>query len=99
MVALGWKREDSGITSDEYVLARFSKAKAEIQLRVRAEAKKTSAMISGDGLAWNKPLPTPAVRVSYEAWMRRGRKDATLDQLDAFAEEMRKIAPNSGGAR
>src|SRR5205085_9117929 len=48
MEALSWKREKAGVISDEYVFITFSKEKAEIQLRARAQAK-TSAMISGDG--------------------------------------------------
>ena len=81
----------SGITSDDYVLAIMSKSKAEVQLRVRAEPKKTSAMISGDGLLWSKSLPTSPVRISYETWMRRGHKAASLDHLEEFTAEMNKI--------
>ena len=73
MEMLEWKREDAGVMSDEYVLVTFSKEKAEIQLRVRAEAKKSAAMISGDGLLWDKPLPTPPVRISYGTWLSRDR--------------------------
>jgi WD40 repeat protein len=91
MEALGWKRTGSAVMSDEYVLVTFEKAKAEIQLRARAAAKATTAMISGDGLLWDKPLPVVAVAISYETWLRRNRKDATLDRLDEFAAEMHKI--------
>jgi WD40 repeat protein len=91
MEALGWKRASSGVTSDEYVLMSFEKGKAEIQLRARAAAKATTAMISGDGVLWNKPLPVVAVPISYETWLRRNRKDAALDLLDEFAAEMHKI--------
>ena len=77
---LDWKRESSGVVSDEYTLATFSKGKAEIQVRARAEAKKTTVSVSGDGLLWDKPLPTAPVRISYETWLRRDRKDATLDR-------------------
>jgi WD40 repeat protein len=89
--ALGWKRASSGVMSDEYVLMTFEKGKAEIQLRARAAVKATTAMISGDGLLWDKPLPAAAVPISYETWLRRNRKDATLDRLDEFAAEMHKI--------
>jgi hypothetical protein len=91
MESLGWKRTSSGVTSDEYVLMSFEKGKAEIQLRARAAVKAAAAMISGDGLLWNKPLPVAAVPISYETWLRRNRKDASLDWLDEFAAEMRKI--------
>jgi WD40 repeat protein len=91
LAELGWQRETSGVTSDEYVLVTFKKEKSEIEIRIRAEAKKSTAMIGGDGLHWSKPLPTPAVRVSYETWLRRGHKEATLDRLDEFLAEMHKL--------
>jgi WD40 repeat protein len=87
-----WKREGTGIISDDYVFITFSKEKAEIQLRARGGAQKATATISGDGLLWTKPLPTPPVRISYETWLRRDHKVATLDLLDEFAKEMHKIA-------
>ena len=94
MQSLDWKREDAGIVSDDYVFITFSKDKAEIQLRARSDGKKSTAMISGDGLLWDKPLPTAPVRISYETWLRRNRKAASLDQLDEFAAEMHKIPPS-----
>jgi hypothetical protein len=69
----------------------YVKEKAEIQLRARSGAPSTTAMISGDGLLWDKPLPMAPVRISYENWLRRNRHDATLDRLDEFAAEMHKI--------
>lgn len=98
MEALGWKRDGAGILSDEYSFITYAKDKAEIQLRARGQNKKATAMIRGDGLLWSKPLPTPPVRISYEAWLRRNRKDATLDLLDEFVEEMHKIPASSGKA-
>jgi WD40 repeat protein len=98
MESLEWQREGAGIVSDEYVFITFSNAKAEIQLRARAAAKNSTAMISGDGLLWTKTLPTPPVRISYGTWLRRDHKDATLDQLDEFAAEMHKI-PDSGKSK
>ncbi len=77
--------------SDDYVLMIFTKGKTEIELRARAAAKATTAMISGDGLLWDKPLPVAAVPISYGTWLRRNRKDATLDRLDEYAAEMHKI--------
>ena len=91
MRGLEWKKEDSGVDSDEYVLVTWTKGKKEIQLRARTAPGKTTAMISGDGLAWTKPLPTPPVRISYETWLRRHHKQANLDQLNEFADEMLKI--------
>ena len=77
--------------SDDYVFMIFAKGKAEIELRSRMAGKATTAMISGDGLFWDKPLPVAAVPISYETWLRRNRKDATLEKLDEFAAEMQKI--------
>lgn len=88
---LEWKREGTGVVSDDYVFITWSKSKAEIQLRARGDAQKGSAMISGDGLLWSKPLPTAPVRISYETWLRRNRREATLDRLDEFAKEMNAI--------
>lgn len=90
---LGWKREESGVTSDEYVLVTCSKGKAEIQLRARSISAKTTVMVSGDGLAWGKPLPAAPVRISYGTWLRRERKAATLELLDEFAKEMLGLQP------
>jgi hypothetical protein len=97
MESLQWKREGAGIVSDDYTFITFSKERAEIQLRARAAEKKATAMFSGDGLLWSKPLPTAPVRISYEAWLRRGHKDATLDQLDEFDAEMHKIPAGGKG--
>jgi WD40 repeat protein len=94
--AFDWKRDSAGVASDDYVLVTYTKAKAEIQLRARAIGKKSAAMISGDGLLWAKP--TAPVRISYAAWLRRNGREATLDLLDEFAAEMRKI-PAAGKGR
>jgi hypothetical protein len=91
MDALGWKRTKSGINSDEYVLASFANGKAEISLRARPSGKATTASIGGDGLLWDKALPVAPVPISYETWLRRNRKDASLELLDRFAAEMHKI--------
>jgi WD40 repeat protein len=91
MESAKWKREDAGVTSEEYVFITCSKGEAEIQLRARVGDKKATAMISGDGLLWAKPLPSPPVRVSYGSWLRRNQYDATLDRLGEFAAEMHKI--------
>jgi hypothetical protein len=97
LTALDWKRQKAGVMSDEYVLLTLSKAKAEIQIRARAvNGKSSSVIISGNGLLWGKPLPTPPVRLSYETWLRRNRFEATLDRLDEFSTEMHKI-PVAGG--
>jgi len=92
MELLEWKRESRGLVSEEYTFATFTKGKAEIQIRAHLkEFKGSSAGVSGDGLLWTKPLPTPPIRVSYETWLRRDRRDTTLDRLDEFADEMKKL--------
>ena len=89
---LGFKRDPSGVSSDDYVLATFNRGAAEIQLRARAvDVKNSTVIISGDGLLWTKPPPAPPVRISYETWLRRHRYDGTLDRLDEFSAEMRSI--------
>jgi hypothetical protein len=93
MTALGWTRERAGVQSEEYVFITLANEKQEIQLRARlADTKNCSAIISGDGLLWTKPLPTAPVRISYETWLRRNRYDASLDRLDQFSSEMKKIS-------
>lgn len=97
MDALQWKRDGAGIVGDDYTFITYAKDKAEIQLRARPQGKNATAMISGDGLLWTKPLPTAPVRVSYETWLRRNRRDATLDRLDEFVAEMHKIPAKGAG--
>ncbi len=94
MVALEWKQEDRGVKSDDYTFLTFTKGKAELQLRARlVDGKNSAVMIGGDGLLWNKPLPTPPERISYSTWLRRDKRSASLEWLDQFAEEMRAIPP------
>ena len=95
MEGLGWKRDGTGILSDDYVFITYTSAKAELQLRATGDSKSSKAMISGDGLLFTKPLPTAPVRISYETWLRRNGHRASLDLLDPFAEEMRKIPANN----
>lgn len=91
MEALKWTRDGAGIVGDDYTFITFKQGKGEIKIRARTADKKATAMIGGDGLLWTKPLPTAPVRISYETWLRRGRRNATLDLLDEFAAEMQKI--------
>lgn len=91
MEALGWERDGAGIVGDDYTFITFKQGKAELELRARGQGKSSSVMLGGDGLLWTKPLPAAPVRISYETWLRRGKQPATLDLLDEFADEMRKI--------
>lgn len=98
MEGLGWKRDGAGVLSDEYCFVTYELGKSEIQFRGRADGKKTSVIVSGDGLLWTKPLPAAPVRISYETWLRRSGKPASLEYLDEFAAEMHKI-PETAAAK
>jgi hypothetical protein len=97
MEGLGWKREGAGILDDEYSFVTYELDNIEIQLRARGANDKSSVSISGDGILWTKALPTTAVRISYETWLRRNRKLASLEHLDEFAAEMAKIPASAKG--
>jgi hypothetical protein len=99
MEGLAWTRDGAGVLSDDYVFITYTSGKVELQLRATGSSKSSKAIISGDGLLWTKPLPTSPVRVSYETWLRRGGKRATLDHLDTFAAEMREIPANKGASQ
>ena len=96
---LNWKKDGAGVVSEEYTFITLKNEKPEIQIRIRAQGTTSSAMVSGDGFLWTKPLPTAPVRVSYATWLRRDRKPATLDLLDRFAEEMHKIPAPTGATK
>lgn len=88
----GWKSDGSGVKSNEYLLARFSKGKAELTLRATLRDNHINASISGDGLIWTKPLPVAKQVIPYETWLRINRHPATLDLLDKYTSEMKEIA-------
>ena len=96
MTEAEWKRDGAGVLSEEYSLVTFEQDKTEIELRARAADTKATAMISGDGLLWSKPLPAAPIRISYETWLRRNQKKASLGFLDEFLEEMHKIPEPAG---
>ncbi len=91
----GWKTDGSGVKSEEYLLARFNKGKAEITLRATLSGNSVKATFSGDGLLWSKPLPGLKQLVSYETWLRVNQQPATLDLLDTFNAEMKTIATST----
>ncbi len=93
---LGWNRDKSGVVSDDYVLATYLKGKTEVQVRARlVENQNSSVIVSGDGMMWAKLLPAPPERVSFGTWLRRNRREASLELLNEFAKEMEKITPSS----
>ncbi|MFO1064229.1 MAG: hypothetical protein U0892_10225 [Pirellulales bacterium] len=96
---LGWERDSRGVVSDDYTLATFKHGKAETALRIRQEGSGVSVQVGADELQWDKPLPTAAVRISYETWLKRNRYDATIDRLDAFESEMLKIPAPAAPAK
>lgn len=96
---MGWKKDGSGVVSDEYTFITLKNEKPEVQIRIRAQGTTSSVMVGGDGLLWTKPLPTAPVRVSYATWLRRDRKPATLTLLDQFLEEMRKIPASTANPK
>ncbi|MFK7738544.1 MAG: WD40 repeat domain-containing protein [Pirellulaceae bacterium] len=90
--SLGWIRNDSGIRDDDYALATFEKQDISISIRARpTEGKLVDVNVEGRGLLWSKALPVKPVRVAYQTWLRRNKFTATLDRLDQFVAEMKKL--------
>ena len=88
---LDWKPEAGGIRDEEYTLLRFRKGKKEITLRARSKDGHAMLSFEGDGLVWNKELPTGKKIVSYETWLRLNKQPAGLELLDRYETEMRAI--------
>lgn len=93
--SLGWKTDGRGVKSAEYLLAEFTKDKAEFTLRATLRDGEIQASFQGDGLLWAKPLPTAKQVIAYETWLRINRLPATLDLLDQYTLEMKTIAGGS----
>jgi hypothetical protein len=90
---LGWERSTTGVVSDDYTFATFTKGKAEVEVRIRKTADGAAVQVGGDELLWTKRPPAPPSRISYGTWLRRHRHPATLDRLDEFVKEMLAIPP------
>lgn len=86
---LGWELQGQGITSEDYVFLTFTKSEAEIELRARTRDGQATVNIQGDGLRWNKRLPSGPRLVSYETWLRLNKHPATLELLDDYVQAMR----------
>jgi len=95
LAASGWKLEEGGIRAEDYTLLNFTKDEKEIALRARSKVGNADVSFQGDGLLWTKELPTGKQIVAFETWLRLNKLPATLDLLDRYEAEMRKIA--SGG--
>ena len=88
---IGWKKEGSGIQSDDYVFLTFVKDKQEIELRARMTNNKSTVNIQGDGLLWTKELTGGKKVVSYETWLKTHNHLASLDLLDQYLAEMKQL--------
>lgn len=95
MEALGWKHDGRGIRESDYVFLTFEKDDREIQIRARLSDQNAIVNVQGDGILWAKPLPGGNQVIPYEAWLRRQKRPAGLQDLDTWESEMRAIA---GGA-
>ncbi len=96
LAELGWKVEEGGVRSDDYVYITFEQDDAEIEFRARLTDGKASLNIQGDGIVWTKPLPGGPAIVSYETWLRRGHHPASLDTLDEYTAEMKALQQAGG---
>jgi hypothetical protein len=88
----GWTTKGTGIRSDDYVFLTFSREKAEIELRARLTGGEATLNVQGDGILWTKPLPGGQQVISYETWLRRNQRPASLELLDEYVAAMRAIA-------
>ena len=87
----GWKTDGSGVKSDDYLLAEYTKEKAEVTLRATLRGGEIQATLSGDGLLWTKALPVAKQVIAYETWLRIHQHPASLELLDTYIAEMKAI--------
>ena len=93
LAEIGWQRETFGVNSDEYISATHTKEKLELSIRYRlTDGKNSSVSVEGNGLLWNKPLPTAPKRISYGTWLMRHRYATSLERLGEFTSEMQKVS-------
>ncbi len=88
---LGWKEEPNGFRDEDYGFVTFSKGEVEIAVRVNSNSLGTTIGISEDGLLWDKPPNEAKVLISYEGWMRKNGRTASLNMLDEYIQEMRPL--------
>ena len=86
---LGWVLKEGGIRAEDYTLLDFRKGKKEITLRARPKDGNAVVNFEGNGLAWNKELPTGRPIVSYATWLRQQKLPASLDWLERYEADMR----------
>jgi WD40 repeat protein len=88
---LGWKEEPNGFRDEDYGFVTFTKDKVEVAVRVNSNSLGTTVGISEDGLLWDKPPIEAKVLISYEGWMRKNGRTASLKMLDEYTQEMRSL--------
>jgi WD40 repeat protein len=94
LAALGWTEEEGGIRDEEYTLIDFTKDEQEITLRARRQDSAAVVNFEGDGLRWTKELPGGKPVISYETWLRLGKRPPGLEGLEEYEAEMRAISAN-----
>lgn len=87
----GWTLAEGGIRAEDYALLTFNKAAQEIELRARLKDGNAVLNFQGDGLLWNKPLPSGKQVVAYETWLRLNKLPPGLEWLDRYEAEMRAL--------
>ncbi len=88
---LGWKEEPNGFRDEDYGFVTFTKDEVEVAVRVNSNSLGTTIGISDDGLLWDKPPIQAEVLISYEGWMRKNGRTASLKMLDEYIHEMRPL--------
>jgi WD40 repeat protein len=86
---LGWMLQKGGIRGEDYTLLEFHKGKKEITLRARVKDNSAKVNFQGNGLVWNKELPTGRPVVSYASWLRQQKLPASLDWIERYETDMR----------
>src|SRR5262249_11954226 len=90
---LGWELQKGGIRAEDYTLLEFHKGKKKITLGARPKDSNAVVNFQGNGLAWNKELPTGRQIVSYATWLRQQKLPASLDGLERYEAGMRSRTP------
>ena len=91
LATLGWEHNSRGIKEADFLLMTFKKDNAEITLRGRVHEGNSMVSAEGSGLGWSNPLPGGKQVISYETWLRRNNRQASLGLLDEYTAEMRSI--------
>lgn len=98
LTAVGWKLNGTGIKDNDYLMMNFEKGDAGLTLRGRISGDNAVINVQGEGLLWSKELPGGKKKISFEAWLRNGRRPASLSLLGDYEKEMRAIDQASAPA-